>query len=141
MKTQKIDRAQQQIIQEMAGLTDAMDKYKYLIEQAEEFKGRDDTIRSEPNLIHGCQSSVWLCVRVEDDRVLMQADSEARIVRGILALLHRVINNRPRENVIETELYFLEQTGLREHLSPHRANGLQSIVDEIKNRCKGESID
>lgn len=135
-ESKSIEQAQRKIIREMSDLEDSMEKYKYLVEQATVYNRPDKSLRSESNLISGCQSSVWLCVSVENDRVNLDADSEARIVRGILALLYRVIHNQPLEDVLSTELYFLEETELKQHLSPHRANGLQSIVEQIKTSCQ-----
>lgn len=131
-----IDRAQRRIIEEMAGLENNMAKYEYLIDQAAALAEPAPELKTETNMISGCQSSVWLKVGCPGDNVEIRAYSEAKIVRGILGLLLRVLDDNPPGQVTTAELYFLEETGLANQLSPHRANGLESILERIKTRCR-----
>jgi cysteine desulfuration protein SufE len=123
---------QDEIIAEMSGLEDWLAKYEYLVARGRELRTPGDGIRTEENAIAGCQSSVWIRAELRDGRVRLAADSDAMITRGIIALLLRVLDGRAPGVVAGTELYFLDRTGLRTHLSPARANGLAAMVRKIR---------
>jgi cysteine desulfuration protein SufE len=123
---------QDEIIAEMAGLDDWLVKYEYLVARGRELRTPSGRIRTEENAIAGCQSSVWISAELRDGRVHLAADSDAMITRGIIALLLRVLDGQSPAEVATTELYFLDRTGLRTHLSPARANGLAAMVHRIR---------
>ncbi len=135
-----IDEIQEDIIAEMAALDDGLEKYRYLIEQGRQLETPGGDFRREENLIPGCQSSVWIEVEPGLRGLRIRADSDAMIVRGIIALLLRVLNNQPPEVVAEEPLHFVDVTGLSVHLSPHRANGLAAMVNYIRN-CARRHLD
>lgn len=122
---------QEQIISEMAGLHDPLSQYQYLITQARALQVPCN-IRSDENTLPGCQVSVWLKAEMEDDRLRLLADTDAMIIRGLTALLLRVLDNRTPAEVVEADLYFLDRTGLCTHMSPARANGLAALVEQIR---------
>lgn len=127
-----INEAQDQIISEMAHLGDWLDKYAYLIRQGDEMPvASADTLRREENLVTDCQSRVWIRTEHEDGQLAIEADSDARITRGIIALLRRVFDRQPPREILNANLYMLDQTGLGKGLSPSRSNGLQSILGRI----------
>ncbi|MGM0568364.1 MAG: SufE family protein [Elusimicrobiota bacterium] len=128
-----INDIQDEIIKEMSDFKDWMDKYEYLIAAGRKLKPMDSRFKNEENLLNGCQSKVWLKAECEKDVVNFYADSEALITRGILSLLLRVMNNQPRKEINNADLYFIKETGLQAHLSPVRANGLQAIVKQMKS--------
>lgn len=109
-----------------------LDKYNYLIELSHELKPIDEKHRTEQYLIKGCQSRVWVDARLEDGRIYFSADSDAIITKGIIALLIRVLDGRTPQQVVDTDLYFIERIGLSENLSPTRANGLLSMIKQMK---------
>ena len=108
------------------------DKYQYLIDLGKELKGLDDEFKTDDRLIKGCQSRVWLYSSLENDKVIYKADSDAIITKGIVALLIRVLSNQTPDEIINTELEFINKIGLKEHLSPIRANGLVSMIKQMK---------
>lgn len=122
---------QDEIIEQFAGL-EWFDRYTLLISFGKELGPMDDAFKTEVNAISGCQSRVWISSHVEDGRLVFDLDSDAMIIRGILALLLRVVNNRPPEEVLDTELYFIEEIGLKSNLSPARSNGLEAIIGRIR---------
>jgi cysteine desulfuration protein SufE len=124
--------AQDEIVAEMSDLEDWLAKYEYLVARGRELNVEDAGIRTEEHAIPGCQSSVWIRAELRDGRVHLSADSDAMITRGIIALLLRVLDGRPPREVAGAELYFLDRTGLRTHLSPARANGLAAMVRRIR---------
>jgi cysteine desulfuration protein SufE len=127
-----VDRAQDEIIEEMARLGDWMEKYKYLVNQGRNLASMRREHKTEENLISGCQSRVWLHVEMRDGEIHLAADSDAMIVRGIIALVLRVLDGRNPDEVAKAELYFIERTGLGASLSPARADGLRGIVMRIR---------
>ena len=129
MTTQEIEN---EIVDEFAIFTDWMDKYEYLIELGKSVPMIDEAQKTEDNLIQGCQSRVWLDCRIEDGKLHFKADSDAIITKGIISLLIRVFNDRTPEEVLEANLDFIEQIGLKENLSPTRANGLVSMINKIR---------
>ncbi len=127
------DPIQEQIIADFALFDDWMDKYNYLIELGGALPPIDAAHRTERYAISGCQSRVWLAARISDDgRVWFTADSDAIITKGIISLLIRVLNGRTPREILDTDLYFIDRVGLRENLSPTRANGLAAMVRQMK---------
>lgn len=127
-----INEIQEEIIEEFEAMTDWMDKYSILIEIGNELDGFEEAHRTEQNLIEGCQSKVWLHAWMDEGKIKFMADSDAIITKGIVALLIRVLNNRTPNEILETELYFVDKIGLKEHLSPTRSNGLVSMIKQMK---------
>lgn len=130
---------QDQIIKEMSGHDDWLDRYEALIALGNEFGELDEALRTDEHRISGCQSAVWLITDVRDKRLHLHADSDSLITRGMLALLLRVFNAQPPAAVAETELYFLDEIGLNSNLSPSRANGLSTIVQAIRQAARGHA--
>ena len=127
-----INEIQEGIIEEFAGFEDWMDKYAYLIELGNDLEGMDEQYQNDQNLIKGCQSKVWFNAKLEDGIVRLEANSDAIIVKGIAALLIRVFNNQTPEAIMNADLKFIDEIGLKQHLSPTRSNGLVSMVKQIK---------
>ena len=123
---------QNTIIEDFNLFDEWLDKYEYIIELGGELSDYDDKNKTKSNLISGCQSRVWLNAEFEDNKVMFTADSDAIITKGIIALLIRIMNNRTPEEILETNLFFLEKIGLKENLSPTRANGLVSMIKQMK---------
>ena len=126
------DKIQEQIIDEFSVFEEWLDKYDYLIGLAAELPPIDPAHRTDRYVIQGCQSRVWLDAREEDGRVYYSADSDAIITKGIIALLIRVLNGRTPQEIIDTDLYFIDRIGLGENLSPTRSNGLLAMVKQMK---------
>ena len=131
MKT--IQELQNDIVEEFSVFTDWMDKYEYLIELGKTLPMIDEKDKNDRNLIRGCQSRVWLSCREEDGRLHFAADSDAIITKGIISLLLKVYDGQKGEDILAADEQFLEQIGLKENLSPTRANGLVSMVRTIKD--------
>ncbi len=127
--------AQREIVAEMAGLDDPLDRYEHLVRLGRALE-TDASIRDEAHAVPGCQSRVWIRATLQDGRLRLQADSDALITRGIIALLLRVLDDRPPAEVVDADLFFLEQTGLQAHLSPSRANGLANMVRQIRRHAE-----
>ena len=127
-----INEKQDEIIEEFSAFDDWMDKYSLLIEMGNELENFDETHRVEQNLIDGCQSKVWLHAEMNDGKIEFQGDSDAIIVKGIVALLLRVISGHTPDEILNAELYFIDEIGLKEHLSPTRSNGLVAMIRQIK---------
>lgn len=127
-----IEDKQQEIIDEFAIYDDWMEKYEYIIELGKELPLIDPAKKTDDRLIEGCQSRVWLDSMIEDGKMVFSADSDAIITKGIIGLLIRVMNNETPETVAKTDLHFIRDIGLQEHLSPTRANGLASMVKKMK---------
>ena len=127
-----INEAQDEVIEEFAGFTDWMDKYQMLIDLGSELEPLDSRYKTEQNLIDGCQSRVWLQADYDGSVITFTADSDALIVKGIIALLIRVISGHTPEEILSTDLYFIERIGLKDHLSPTRSNGLLAMVKQIR---------
>ena len=131
-----INERQDEIIEEFNDLDDWMDKYQLLIDLGSEQDALDEKYKTEQNLIDGCQSRVWIQCDAKEEaegKILhFQADSDALIVKGIIALLIRVINDQSAKEILNADLYFMEAIGLKEHLSPTRSNGLLAMVKRIK---------
>ena len=129
MKT--INELQDEVIEEFSDFDDWMDKYQLLIDLGNEQEPLDEKYKTEQNLIDGCQSRVWLQADMEDGNVVFQAESDALIVKGIIALLIKVVSHTPDE-ILNSDLYFIEKIGLKEHLSPTRSNGLLAMVKQMR---------
>ena len=127
-----INERQDEIIEEFQDFDDWMDRYQLLIDLGSEQAPLDERYKTEQNLIDGCQSRVWLQADLVDGRVRFQAESDALIVKGIVALLIRVLDNQTPADILSAELYFIEKIGLREHLSPTRSNGLLAMLKQMK---------
>lgn len=133
MNTNKI---QDQIIKEFSGLDDWLDKYEYLIQLGKSLKISDEDLKKEEYQIPGCQSYTWIKAEMRNNKLVIAADSDALITRGIISLLLRVLNNQTPDDIINTDLYFIDKIGLSSHLSPSRANGLASIIQMIKSLAR-----
>ena len=129
---ESINELQEEIIDEFALYDDWMEKYNYLIELSKDLLPIDPKHKSGENLIKGCQSRVWLNGELADGKVVFTADSDAIITKGIVALLVRVLSNRTPDEILNAELYFIDRIGLKENLSPTRANGLVSMVKQMR---------
>ena len=127
-----INEIQDQIIEEFSIFEDWMDKYNYLIELGRECPIIEEKDKKDNNLIKGCQSRVWVSAEIIDGKMVIKADSDAVITKGIVTLLLRVFNNQTPKDVYNSELYFIDQIGLSTHLSPTRSNGLLAMVKQIK---------
>jgi cysteine desulfuration protein SufE len=131
-----IDAVQAEIVREMATLGDAMARYEYLIAQGDSLPAPDAGLRTEAHAVPGCQVGVWIRADLVDGRLRLSADSDARINRGMVALLLRVLDGRTPAEILAAELFFLDRTGLSTHLSPARANGLAAMVQRIRGRAR-----
>lgn len=127
-----IDQIQDQIVEEFSIFDDWMDRYQQLIDIGNELKSIDEKKRTEQHLIKGCQSKVWIDAELVDGRVHFEADSDAIITKGIVALLIRVLNDRTPQEILDTELFFIDKIGLKENLSPTRSNGLVAMIKQMK---------
>jgi cysteine desulfuration protein SufE len=127
-----LDEIQEEIIQEFEQFGDWMEKYNYLIEISKDLEPIDAKDKVPENVIHGCQSRVWLVSEMHDDKLIFKADSDAIITKGIIALLIRVLSGRKPDEIMNADLYFIDQIGLRQNLSPTRSNGLLSMVKQMK---------
>lgn len=129
---QTIEEIEQEIIDEFSIYDDWMDKYALIIEQGNALEPLDEKYKTPANIIEGCQSRVWLICDYRDGRLWFQAESDAIIVKGLLALVLRVFNGRMPDEIIGADLRFLKEIGLTEHLSPTRSNGLLSVIKQIR---------
>jgi cysteine desulfuration protein SufE len=132
IRAMTINEIQDEIIEEFSGFDDWMDKYQLLIDLGNEQEPLDDKYKTEQNLIDGCQSRVWLQADLVDGNIHFSAESDALIVKGIVALLIRVLSDHTPQEILDADLYFIEEIGLKEHLSPTRSNGLLAMVKQIK---------
>ena len=138
-----INEIQDEIIEEFSGFDDWMDKYQLLIDLGNEQEPLDVKYKVESNLIDGCQSRVWLQADYADGLIQLSAESDALIVKGIVALLIRVLSGHTPQEILDADLYFIDRIGLKEHLSPTRSNGLLAMVKQIRMyalafKAKGE---
>ncbi len=132
MMEMSINQKQDELIAEFEFLTDWMDKYEYIIQEARELPVIDPAYKKDEYLIRGCQSKVWLYAELKDGRLYFTADSDAIISKGLVSLIVRVLSGFPPEEISRAELYFIDRIGLREHLSPTRSNGLLAMVRQMK---------
>lgn len=132
-KRMTIEEVQQEIIDEFSGYDDWMDRYQLLIDLGSEQQPLAEEYKTESNLIDGCQSRVWLQAdAMPDGTIHFQAESDALIVKGLVMLLLRVLNDRTPDEILTADLHFIEDIGLREHLSPTRSNGLLAMMKQMK---------
>lgn len=127
-----INEIQDEIIEEFSDFEDWMDKYQLLIDLGSDQPPLEEMYKNEQNLIDGCQSRVWLQADMIDGKLHFQAESDALIVKGIVALLIRVLGDHTPQEILDTDLYFIEKIGLSEHLSPTRSNGLLAMIKQMK---------
>ena len=128
----KIIDIQNQIIEEFEVMNDWMEKYEYMIGLGKSLPTMDNNFKSDSNLIKGCQSRVWLHAELKNDNIFFHADSDAIITKGIIAILIRVFSKQHPDEILNADTKFIDQIGLKEHLSPTRANGLVSMIKQIK---------
>ena len=121
-----------EIIEEFELFENWEDKYQFIIDLGKELKHLNEELKTEDRIIKGCQSRVWLYSKLIDNKIHFEADSDAIITKGIVALLIRVLSNQTPDEIINTELEFINKIGLKEHLSPTRANGLVSMIKQMK---------
>lgn len=124
---------QDEIVEEFSVFDDWMDRYNYLIELSSELPEIDAQHKTDQYLIKGCQSRVWIDGQMRDGKLYFTADSDAIIAKGIAALLVRVMSGKTPQEVLDTELHFIDKIGLRENLSPTRANGLVAMIKQMRN--------
>ena len=132
-RTMTIEETQQEVIEEFQGFDDWMDKYQMLIDLGNEQQPLPAEYKIESNLIDGCQSRVWLQADLTPEGTIhFQAESDALIVKGIVALLIRVLDNHTPDEILDADLHFIEDIGLKDHLSPTRSNGLLAMLKQMK---------
>ena len=134
--SKKINTIQDEIIDEFSTLNDWFDKYEYLINRGKSLEPADEKLKSEENSISGCQSQVWIKAEMRDERIHYLADSDSLITKGMISLLLRVLNNQFPEDIVNSDLYFIDKIGLNSNLSPVRVNGLMFIVKQIKSSAE-----
>ena len=127
-----INEIQDEVIEEFEDFTDWMDRYQMLIDLGNELGALDEKYKTEQNLIDGCQSRVWLQCDLVDGKLVFTAESDALIVKGIIALLIRVISGHTPQEILDADLYFIDKIGLKDHLSPTRSNGLLAMVKQVR---------
>lgn len=135
-----INEIQNEVIEEFIELEDWMDRYQLLIDLGEEQTPLPEADKVDKNLIDGCQSRVWLVCEQQGDKLHFRAESDALIVKGIVSLLLRVVNDQPASDILNADLYFIEKVGLTEHLSPTRSNGLLAMIKQIKMYALAVSV-
>jgi len=127
----EIEKRQDEIIEEFSFFDDWMEKYAHLIEQGKDLEELHEDFKTDDYLIKGCQSKVWIEAKERDGMIVLNADSNSSIAKGIVALVLRVLSNLPIDEVLDSELYFIDKIGLKEHLSPSRSNGLASMIKQV----------
>ena len=127
-----INELQDNVIEEFSAFDDWMDKYALLIDLGNSLPPLEEKYKTERNLIEGCQSRVWLHADYEDGKIIFKGESDAVIVKGIVSLLINVLSGHTPQEILDTDLYFIEQIGLKEHLSPTRSNGLVAMVKQMR---------
>ena len=128
----KIKEIQNEIVDEFSMFDDWMERYEYIIELGKKLPLIKEEFKTENNLIKGCQSKVWLQGEQTDDKIVFTADSDAILTKGIIAILIRTFSNQKASDILEADMNFIDEIGLKEHLSPTRANGLVSMIKNIK---------
>ena len=127
----RINEIQDEIIEEFSSFDDWMDRYSLLIDYGNGLAPFPEADKTDKNLIDGCQSKVWFTAQMQDGKVIYQGDSDAILVKGIVALLIRVLSGHTPQEIVESELYFIDEINLREHLSPTRSNGLNAMLNQM----------
>lgn len=128
-----INETQDELIEEFGLFEDWADKYEYLIDLGKKLSPMNDAFKTEENVIKGCQSKVWLHAEKQGDQVVFFADSEAIIVKGMISMLIRVLSNHKAAEIMQADLYFIDQIGMSQHLAQTRSNGLVAMVKQMKN--------
>lgn len=132
MNDMTIDEKQNEIIEEFSFFDDWMDKYELLIQLGKELPLIDDKYKKDGNLIKGCQSQVWMHAEEQDGKVIFTADSDAIITKGLVSMVIKVLSGHKPEEITTSKLFFIEEIGLRNHLSPTRSNGLLAMIKQMK---------
>ena len=123
---------QAEIVSEFSMFDDWIQRYEYMIELGKSLPLIDQAYKTDDNIIKGCQSKVWVHAELDDDKIVFTADSDAIITKGIIAILIRAFSNQPPKEILAAETHFIDEIGLKEHLSPTRANGLVSMIKQLK---------
>ena len=132
MPTNAHKEIQEEIVEEFSMFDDWMERYEYIIELGKNLPLIKEEFKTENNLIKGCQSKVWLQGEQKDDKIIFTADSDAILTKGIIAILIRVFSNQSAKDILDADMSFIDEIGLKEHLSPTRAKGLVSLIKNIK---------
>lgn len=127
-----INEKQDEIIEEFEFLEDWIERYQLIIDYGKQLKPMPESDKTPQNLIDGCQSSVWFTAKYEDGKIYYTGESDAILVKGMVALLIQVLDGQTPEEIVQSDLYFIDRIGLREHLSPTRSNGLAAMVKQMK---------
>lgn len=127
-----IEEIQKELIDEFSIFEDWMQRYEYMIDLGKSLPLIDESLKNDDKLIKGCQSKVWLNSEIKDDKIIFTADSDAIITKGIIAILVRVFSNQKPQYILDAKTDFIDEIGLKEHLSPTRANGLVSMIKQMK---------
>ena len=127
-----INEIQDEIIEEFEAFEDWMDRYQLLIDYGNDLKPMPEKDKNEQNLIDGCQSKVWFTAAMQDGKIHFTGDSDAILVKGIVALLISVLNDHTPQEIVDADLYFIDEIGLHEHLSPTRSNGVAAMLKQMK---------
>lgn len=127
-----INQIQNEIIEDFSALDDWMDRYALIIEMGNSLPAMAEEHKTQTNIIEGCQSRVWITAEMREGKVHFEGESDAIIVRGIVSMLLRVLNDQPAQAIVDADLYFIKEIGLQEHLSPTRSNGLVSMLRQMK---------
>nr|WP_297308093.1 SufE family protein [uncultured Flavobacterium sp.] len=127
-----IKQIQEEIVDEFAMFDDWMQRYEYIIDLGKNLPLIDEAYKTDDNIIKGCQSKVWVHAEKQDDKISFTADSDAILTKGIIAILIRVFSNQNSEDILNADMSFIDEIGLKEHLSATRANGLVSMIKKIK---------
>lgn len=133
----QIKEIQDEIVEEFSMFEDWMQRYEYIIELGKSLPLIDEKYKTEDNIIKGCQSKVWVHGEINNENIVFTADSDAILTKGIIAILIRVFSNQKPEDILESNTHFIDEIGLKEHLSPTRANGLVSMIKQIKMYALG----
>lgn len=136
MSAQTIEEIENEITEEFSMFDEWMDKYEYIIELGKNLPAMDNSLKTDDRKVSGCQSQVWLNTKFENGRVFYEADSDAIITKGLVGLLVRVLSNQKPEDVVNAKLGFIDKIGMKEHLSPNRANGLVAMIKHMKENAK-----
>lgn len=127
-----IHKREEEIVEDFSLFDDWMSKYEYIIDLGKELEPLEEEYKTKENLVRGCQSQVWLHAFKNNNEVIFKADSDALITKGLVSLLVRVLSNNTPEDIIHANLHFIDEIGLKEHLSPNRSNGLSSMIKTMK---------
>jgi cysteine desulfuration protein SufE len=134
--SESINKIQEKIIDEFSKFDNWFEKYEHLIELGRNLKPLDEKYKTEDNSISGCQSQLWLISKIKDDKIQFFADSDSLITKGMISIILRVVSNKKPKDIIDADFYFIDKIGLKTNLSPSRANGLQSILKNIRNTAE-----